>query len=133
VPGGPKNTRLQEAAIAALLTNATLGQAAAQVGVSEATLWRWLRDDPGFQEKYRLARQELISQAVAQLGAGCTDAARALRTIANDPDAAPSARVSAARVILEMAFRGVELEDLTARITALERKLHGGDSQWIAQ
>ncbi|MEW5954706.1 MAG: transposase family protein [Bacillota bacterium] len=128
MPGGPKSTRLQEAAIAALIASPSVEQAAEQIGVSATTMWRWLRDDQGFKEKYRLARQEVIGQAVAQLGAGCTDAAQSLRNIVNDSDAPASARVSAARVILEMAFRGVELENLAVRIEVLEQKLmQGGD------
>jgi hypothetical protein len=39
----------------------------------------------------------------------------------NDPETSASARVSAAKIVLEMALKGSELEDLAARLEQLER------------
>ena len=47
-------TRKQEQAIAALLTETTIEAAATVCGVSLRTLKRWLADD-GFQREYRAA------------------------------------------------------------------------------
>jgi hypothetical protein len=44
-----------------------------------------------------------------------------LVTILEDGEMPGSVRVSAAKTILEMALRGVEIEHLTARIEALEQ------------
>ncbi len=41
--------------------------------------------------------------------------------MADDPEKSPYARVQAAKTILEMAYRGMELEDLQTRIEKLER------------
>jgi hypothetical protein len=38
-----------------------------------------------------------------------------------DPAAPPSARVTAARAVLEMAQKGIELEEVSDRVAALER------------
>jgi ribosomal protein S12 methylthiotransferase accessory factor YcaO len=38
-----------------------------------------------------------------------------------DPAARPSARVTAARAVLEMAQKGIELEEVIDRVAALER------------
>jgi len=43
-----------------------------------------------------------------------------LRSVMQDKDAPASAKVSAAKAILETAIKAVELEDLEARIAALE-------------
>ncbi|MCL6558133.1 MAG: transposase family protein [Firmicutes bacterium] len=119
--GGAKNTRLQEQVIAYLLVSPSVEQAAEKAGVGVSTVWRWLREDLDFRERYQQAKREVINHAVTLLGQSCTDAVAALRNIVNDVEAPASARVSAARVILETALRGVELEDLAARIEVLER------------
>ncbi len=54
-----------------------------------------------------------------------TKAAKVLIEVAEDTNAPASARVSAARTIIEQALRGVELRDLMERIDALEA-LQGG-------
>ena len=43
-----------------------------------------------------------------------------LRSVMQDAEAPASARVSAAKTVLETAIKAVELEDLEARIVALE-------------
>ena len=117
-----KLTRKQENAIAALLSEPTLPAAADKVGVNEVTLWRWLhRSD--FLEAYRSARREVVSQATAQLQRVSMVAVSTLAKIMVDPEAPASARVAAARITLDMAFRSVELEDLESRITALEESV----------
>jgi hypothetical protein len=116
---GEKLSRNQERAIAALLVHPTMLKAAAAAGVGEVTLWRWLQI-PGFKEQYRLARREAVSQAVGHLQGACSVAVLALTDVAQDVSCPASARVSAARTVLELALKGVELEDLAARVEELE-------------
>jgi len=116
---GQKLSRKEEAAISALLTQGTLAGAASVAGIGEATLRRWLQRDD-FQSAYRRARREAVSQAVAHLQRVSGEAVETLRVIMNDDQKPSSARVTAARVILEMSIKAVELEDLEVRITALE-------------
>jgi predicted DNA-binding protein (UPF0251 family) len=54
-----------EAAVAALLTAPTIATAAAAVGISEQTLWRWLQNSD-FQERYREAKRQAVTQAIAR-------------------------------------------------------------------
>jgi DNA-binding MurR/RpiR family transcriptional regulator len=115
-------TRKQEMAIAALLTAPTIADAADAASISEPTLWRWLQRED-FQTAYRQARREAVSQAVAYLQRVAGEAVDTLRAVMQDAQKPASARVSAARAILDLAVRGVELEDLEARIHALERCL----------
>ena len=75
---------------------------------------------PEFKEQYRIARWEAVSQAVGHLQGACSVAVLALTDIAQDVTCPASARVSAARTVLEMAIKGVELEDLAARVEELE-------------
>jgi hypothetical protein len=119
---GSKLPRKKEEAIAALLTHSTFQAAADSVGIGVATLWRWSRDQC-FQESYREARRKIVEQAVAQIQNAMTEAVRTLRDVMAESGATASARVSAAKAVLDLGLRGVELEDLMERVEKLERNL----------
>ncbi len=112
-------SRKQDAAIGALLSQPTISAAAESVGIGEATLRRWLKDRD-FLAAYRAARREAVSQAVGHLQGACSVAVLALTDISQDVNSPASARVSAARTVLELALKGVELEDLAVRVEELE-------------
>jgi hypothetical protein len=78
---------------------------------------------PGFREQYREARREAVSRAIGQLQGACSVAVTALTDISQDIHAPASSRVSAARTVLELALKGVELEDLAVRMDELERQV----------
>jgi hypothetical protein len=117
---GEKLTRKQEVAIAALLTAPTIADAAHAANISQPTLWRWLQRE-AFQATYRQARREAVSQAMAYLQQVAGEAVDTLRAVMQDSQKPASARVSAARAVLELAIRGIELEDLEARLQVLEQ------------
>ena len=117
---GEKLSRKQEQGIRALLLQPTLVDAATAIGVDERTLRRWLRDDAVFQMAYREARRAVVQHAIVQVQRATGEAVETLRSVMQDAEASASARVSAAKVILETAVKGIEIEDLEARITALE-------------
>jgi hypothetical protein len=118
---GEKFSRKMEEAIIALLTQPTIPEAAKAAGVSDTTLWRWLQD-PEFQAAYREARQQAVGQAIAQLQQLGSAAVRALKSVIEDEKAPHSARVAAARAAFELAYRGVEVEDLAERVAAIEAR-----------
>ena len=53
----------REAAVSALLSEPTIGAAAAKVGICERTLLRWLQD-PAFREAYHAAQKRLVEAAI---------------------------------------------------------------------
>lgn len=122
---GAKLNHKQESAIAALLSAPTVAQAATVAGIGEGTLWRWLAL-PTFQTQYRAARREVVGHAVARLQAACRAAVDTLESVMANGEAAPASRVSAARAVLEMAFKAVELDDLAVRVEALEEAASEG-------
>ena len=123
---GQKFSRRQETVISTLLTCPSLTEAAHQAGIGEATLRRWLKDD-AFAEAYREARRQVVQHAIGALQHACSQAVDALKTIMSNPEAPASARVSAAKTVLELALKAVELENIEERLTALEAQL-GGES-----
>jgi len=59
--------RKQEDAIAALLTQRNVEEAARAAGIGVRTLLRWLKL-PEFQSSYRQARRDVFGQAIARVG-----------------------------------------------------------------
>ena len=114
-------TPKQEKAITALLAQPTIEAAAAALGVNPASIHRWL-GDPAFVEAYRTARRDAVGQAVARLQQVSGAAVAVLVQVMADKRTAGSTRVAAASKVLDYAFRAVELEDLAARIEALEQQ-----------
>jgi len=119
---GEKLSHKQERAIAALLVAPSVTAAAQQIGVNENTLLRWLKDT-AFEAAYREARRAVVQHAIAQVQRATGEAVETLRAVMQDPAAPASARVSAAKTILETAVKAVELEDVEARLAALEQHL----------
>ncbi len=114
-----KHEKRYARAIIGLLEKPTVSEAARYAEVSETTLYRWM-NDTGFQMLYRAARRDIVKQAVARLQRACSRAVDTLQDVMEDSESSASARVTAAKTVMEMAFKAVELEDLEERVTALE-------------
>ena len=113
---GPK----KEAAVVALLSQRSVEDAARVSGVSARTLYRWIQE-PDFSAAYRSARRAAFSQSVARLQQMSTAAVSTLGKIMVDPNAPAASRVRAADSVLSQAAKAIELDDLEARISELER------------
>jgi hypothetical protein len=119
-PGDPDLGCRQERMIVALLEHPTHEKAAAALGISTVTLWRAMQK-PEFAEAFRKARREAFSQSVARLQHASNAAVGTLLRVMTDREAPAASRVRAADVVLQTALRGIELEDLEARLDRLER------------
>jgi len=118
--------RKQEEAIAALLTYPNVEQAARAIGIGTRTLLRWLKL-PEFQAAYREARRAAYGQAVARLQQGASAAATTLLKTMIDPNTPASVRVRAAECVMNHATKAIEIEDIEARVAALERETHAAE------
>jgi len=121
-PPGGKFGRKKEEAIAALLTQRNIEEAAKAAGIGANRLLRWLKV-PEFQAAYRAARRAAFGQAVARLQQGTSAAATTLLKTMIDPGTPPSVRVRAAEAIFNHSAKAIEIEDVEARVTELERSL----------
>jgi len=117
---GAKFGRKREEAIAALLTQRNIEEAARVTGVGAKTLLRWLKV-PEFQAAYRQARRDVYSQSIARLQQGTSAAAATLLRTMIDPATPASVRVRAAEAIFNHAAKAIEIEDIEARVAELER------------
>jgi len=115
-------TRKAEAAVAALLAHASIAESAKSIGIAERTLRRWLaRED--FRRKYLAARRSAFDRAIDALHRHALEAVTTLRDVMLDAAAPASARVSAARTVLELGRVSIELDDLCERLESVERVL----------
>ena len=122
---GTKFGRKQEDAIAALLTQRNVDEAARAAGIGTRTLLRWLQL-PEFQKAYRDARRAAFSQSIARLQQGASAAATTLLKTMIDPDTPASVRIRAAECIMNHATKAIEIEDIEARVAALEAASESG-------
>ena len=94
-----KQKRLEDAALAALLSQPTLAQAAQQAGISESTMLRWLAD-PAFKARYREARRQVVELAVTNLQQSTADAVDTLTR--NLQCGTPASEIAAAKSIMNI-------------------------------
>jgi transposase-like protein len=116
---GAKFGRKKEEAIAALLSQRNIEEAARAINVAPNTLLHWMKL-PEFETAYREARRLAFSQSIARLQQGTSAAATTLLKIMLDVNAPASTRVRAADSVLDHAAKAIEIEDLEARVAALE-------------
>lgn len=117
---GAKFGRKKEAAILALLTHRTLEEAARAVGVVPNTLLRW-QQDPEFDKAYRKARRAAFGQGTARLQQASSAAVSSILKIMVDQHAPASTKLRAAELVLTHGAKAIEIEDVEARVSELER------------
>jgi len=117
---GEKFGRKKEEAIAALLSQRNIEEAAKASGIGANTLLRWLKM-PEFQAAYREARRAAFGQSIARLQQGTAAAATTLLKTMIDANTPASVKVRAAEAIFNHAAKAIEIEDIEARVSELER------------
>jgi transposase-like protein len=117
---GTKFGKKQEAAIAALLTQRTIEEAAKSIGVGTSTLLRWQKL-PEFANAFRAAKRAAFAQTVARLQYASSAAASVLLRVLADPATPASTKVRAAESVLSHTIKAMEVDDIEARVSELER------------
>jgi predicted DNA-binding transcriptional regulator AlpA len=97
-----KNT---EKALAALLNASSIKDAASISGLSEETLYRYLRDED-FKNEYEQAKRQVVESAISALAASANEAVETLRRNLTCDN--PQAEIRAAQLILDNVFGNSE-------------------------
>jgi hypothetical protein len=116
---GAKFARKREEAVIALLNHRTLEEAARSIEINTQTLFRWTKI-PEFAAEYRAARRAAYLQSIARTQQNSGLAVSTLFRVMMEPGTPASTRVRAADSILGHAARGMEIEDIEARVALLE-------------
>ena len=117
-----KRMHKKEAVALALLEAPTIAEASRKAGVSERTIYVWLKT-PEFQEVFREVKRQFITLSLSRLEGITGEAIETLREIMLSGEG-ESPRVSASKAILETALKLYEYEQLEERITKLEERLN---------
>jgi hypothetical protein len=121
---GSKLNRKMEQAVVALLTARNHEEAARSLGVSLKTLQRWQKL-PEFERAFREARLKTFRQALGKLQQGSGPAVTTLLKLMLDPATPLAIKARCAYYVLEETRKGVEVEEIEARLTQLE---HAADA-----
>jgi len=116
-----KNSK-RELLLSALLTHATVREAAASVGIPETTAYNHLRDAE-FSAEYRQRKREAVAEASAFLQFRLTEAAGVIQFLMNDTKQSGRTRLDAARTLLEFGFKAYTDDEILARIEVLEQSM----------
>jgi hypothetical protein len=117
---GEKLGRKQEEAIVALLSQRNIEEAARSAGVGARTLIRWMKI-PEFDVAYRAARRAAFGQSVTRLQQASSAAVATLLKVMVDPSSPASTKVRAADSVLAHTIKAIEVDDIEARVSELER------------
>ncbi len=77
--------------------------------------------EPEFDAAYREARRMAYGQSIGRLQQAASAASSTLLKIMIDPNSPPSCRLRAADSVLSHAAKAIEIEDIEARLSELER------------
>jgi transposase-like protein len=125
---GAKFSSRKDEAIAALLSQPTVAEAARVANIRPQTLGRWMKD-PAFEAVWREARSGGLDQAIARLQKISGAAVSALLKVMFDIGAPPAARLKAAETVLRHAKAANEIDHLQARLSDLEHARDAADAK----
>ncbi len=117
---GDTLTPRKEKALQALLVCRTRAEAAKAAGIGESTLREYMKDAE-FMERYKQAFGGMVADATRQAQQTLSPALSTLREIMEDREEQASARITAARSILEYAMKLCEQTDILDQLRELER------------
>jgi hypothetical protein len=124
---GAKIQRKQEEAVAALLSQRSVEDTARVAGIGTRTLLRWMKL-PEFQTAYREARRAAFGQSIARLQQATGMAVSVLLKVMVDSATPASVKVRAADSVLDHSAKAIEIEDIEARLSELERAAEASKS-----
>ena len=125
---GAKLSRNMDAAIAALLAQPSVAEAARALGVRPQKLSRWMKV-PEFDIAYRAAHRAVLGRAIARLQHASGAAVTTLLKVMFDADAPKAARLAAAEIVLRHAKAANEIGDIQSRLSALARAMQASHGE----
>ena len=116
-------TPKQQICIAALLTGATIEQAAGAASVSPRTVYRWMHEDVVFVEALQTAQEGLVLAAARKLSGLLGDGVDELSRLLKSSKLSTAQRLKAINAIFVNHVRLHELTQLDARLDRIEELL----------
>jgi len=114
--------------LVALACGATIEGAAQKAGLSQATVYRRLRD-PEFKNRIQQAQSDMVKRASGTLTAAGMEAIKTLLGLLQSSSTPASVRLGAARAVLELGGKLRDNVEYEERLLALEERLFGKDKR----
>ncbi len=109
----------REKVLIALIETSSVREAAKVSGISEATIYNYLRDSE-FKTAYREARRQTVESAISKIQNAASEAVDRLKELQYCENPAVAARC--AQVIYESSVRGLETTDILERLEKIENE-----------
>ncbi len=110
--------------LVALACGATVEAAAQKAGLSQATVYRRLRD-PEFKERIQDVQSDMVKRASGTLTAAGMEAIKTLLALLQSSSTPAGVRLGAARAVLELGGKLRDSVELEERLRALEERVLG--------
>lgn len=110
----------QSKLMVAILTETTMQKACEKVGVSAQTAYRWLKDED-FKREFQFLKRDYMKTVTTTIQKNTQIAVSTIVDIMKDEKLPPTVRLQGARTILEYGYKGLEIEDILARLDKIER------------
>lgn len=118
-----KITGKQRTAISVILQAPSIVEGCRKAGISRETWYAWLKN-PAVKEEWERQRGAAIDEALHTLKASLGDAVDTLTALLKAEGAlGEGTRLKASLAILESVFKVREMEEIEARLSAIERSL----------
>ena len=118
-----KSEQNKSRAIAALMVEPTIGQAAKKARVSRRQLHTWLEQDPQFRRGLTKAQDAMLAAVVARLSGELQKSLDLLITVRDNESLSASVRMKAALAIMTNLPKLREFGELAERVAELEQRL----------
>ncbi|MBL8821954.1 MAG: hypothetical protein JNJ77_05145 [Planctomycetia bacterium] len=120
-----RRRKSDELFLQAMACGANVETAARRAGISRATAFRRVAA-PDFQKTLQDVRREIIFRTLSVLNAATSEAARTLIQLLGTAHSS-SARLGAARAIIELSCKLRDHEDFDARLRSIEERFEDGN------
>lgn len=114
-----KKEKTKEIIIAGLLAHTTITATAEATGISEATIYRYLRNDE-FKKEYDEKRRAMLADNCHRLQANMEKAVNELVAVIDDKSNSTQVRLNAIDMLLRHTYRLTEQVDILDRLEKLE-------------
>jgi len=121
----------QGKALAALLVNSTIKEAAKAAGLGERTVKRYLADDT-FRGELRKRQQEALAAASAAMAGKAGDAVKVLYDMMMNAEASDNVRVRAALGFVQRCDTMADFDELAERLDVVEEGQKTRGNGWHA-
>ena len=119
----------QQLAVTVILASPSLEEARRRVGAAKGTFYGWLKE-PAFQAVLKSQREALVQQAFDRLKVGLTQAVDKLLELLQARGQL-GIQLRAAQTLLDHGIKVTELQELEARLEALEEQVSNrGGNRW---